>query len=248
MPRYFLEVAYKGTNYSGFQKQANACTIQSEIENALHILYKERFELTGSSRTDAGVHALQNFFHFDIELDIQKDHLYNLNAILPSDIVAKSIIPVNPEAHCRFHAISRDYKYFIYNSKDPFQEDKAFFYPYAVDIKLLQKAAEIIKAYHNFKSFSKRNTQVKTFNCIIEESYWIQEKNGLIYCVKANRFLRGMVKALVGTMLKVGRYSLSIDEFKYIIESHNCMLADFSVSSKGLFLITVNYPDYFFSH
>ena len=132
MPRYFIEVSYKGTSYSGFQKQQNANSIQEELQKALQIYYKQQFELTGSSRTDAGVHALQNFFHFDTTAVI-KDDAYNLNAILPSDIVVQRIFPVEDEAHCRFDALSREYLYYIYQHKNPFLQGRACYLPYKVD-------------------------------------------------------------------------------------------------------------------
>ena len=156
MNRYFLEVAYKGKGYAGFQIQRNAVTIQYEIEKAIQTFFRKAISLTGSSRTDTGVHALQNYFHFDFEGSIDPACVYNLNAILPGSIVIRSLIPVSPDAHCRFDAISREYKYFVYRQKDPFLEEQAYFYPYTIDIELLKQAAEAIKGYSNFASFSKR--------------------------------------------------------------------------------------------
>jgi len=158
MQRYFLEVAYKGTHYSGFQIQQNAVTIQSEVEKALTILFKQPFNLTGSSRTDAGVHALQNFFHFDTNVNIEPKQLYNLNSILPFDIVAKEIYKVEDNAHCRFDAVSREYKYFIYMEKNPFLQETSWYYPFALDIGMLKEVASLIPDYSDFTSFSKRNT------------------------------------------------------------------------------------------
>ena len=244
--RYFLEVSYKGTNYSGFQSQKNANTIQDEIEKALLIFFKKQIVLICSSRTDAGVHALQNFFHFDYEKKIASKHIYNINAILPADIVIKNINQVKSDSHCRFDAISREYKYYTYQQKNPFINDRGFYFPYKVDIKLLNKAASIIMDYSDFTSFSKRNTQVKTFECKIYESKWSRENDFLIYHVKADRFLRGMVKALTSTMLKVGIGKLSIEDFKNIIEAKNCAKASFAVPAHGLFLINVQYPDEYF--
>jgi tRNA pseudouridine38-40 synthase len=242
MPRYFLEVAYKGIAYSGFQSQENANSIQGEVEKALNILFSQTIILTCSSRTDAGVHALQNFFHFDLDFSFEQNKLYNLNSILPKDIVAKNVYEVSDEAHCRFDAVSREYKYFIYNKKDPFLFEQAFYFPFKLDIDLLQQCAAIITNYRDFESFSKRKTQVKSFMCDIKRSSWIKEDDRLVYNVVANRFLRGMVKGLVGTMLKVGRGIISIDDFKKIIESKDCRNADFSPASKGLFLVSVIYP------
>lgn len=241
MSRYFLEVSYKGTNYSGLQTQKNANSIQEEIEKAFLILQKEKVILTGSSRTDTGVHALQNFFHFDFEGLINPQFVYKINAILPADIVVKRVFPVTPQAHCRFDAVSRQYKYFIYRRKDPFLRETAFYFPYRLDMENLQKAAELLKQYNDFTSFSKRNTQVKTFVCRIETSEWLSENNCLVYHVKGNRFLRGMVRALTATMLKVGRGIISMEEFARIIEAKDCTKASFAVPPHGLFLTSVEY-------
>jgi tRNA pseudouridine38-40 synthase len=240
MPRYFIEVSYKGTNYAGFQIQRNANSIQAELEKALEIFYKLKFELTGSSRTDAGVHALQNFFHFDTDVIINND-AYNLNAILPDDIVVKRIFNVDEHAHCRFDALSREYHYYIYQHKNPFLQGRACYVPYIVDLNLLQQAAEEIKSHTDFTSFSKRNTQVKSFICKIYTSEWVQEADCFIYKIRANRFLRGMVKGLVGTMLLVGKKKISVEEFRAIIEGKDCTKADFSVPPDGLFLTNVAY-------
>jgi len=245
--RYFLEVSYRGTSYSGFQSQKNANTIQAEVEKAFKILLKEEIQLTGSSRTDTGVHALQNYFHFDTKGELSSQLLYNLNALLPSDIVVRNLHKVRDEAHCRFDAITREYKYYVYQKKNPFLEDEAYYYPYTLDVELMQKAATIIKEYSDFTSFSKRNTQVKSFTCDIQESHWIIEGECFIYQVKANRFLRGMVRALVATMLKVGRNKTNPDNFRTIIESKDCTLADFSAPPEGLFLVQVAFPNNYFN-
>ena len=242
MPRYFLEVSYKGTHYSGFQTQHNANTIQAEIEKAFAVLQRHQTILTGSSRTDAGVHALQNFFHFDYEPVLHPHFVYKVNAILPDDIVVKSISPVTADAHCRFDAISREYNYYIYQQKNPFLKDRAFFFPYQLDIDKMQEAAAIVKEYTDFTSFSKRNTQVKSFDCNIIESKWLFQDNCLVYNVKGNRFLRGMVRALTATILKVGRNKLSLDEFRVIIQAKDCTKASFAVPAHGLFLMKVEYP------
>lgn len=242
MLRYFLEVSYKGTNYSGFQSQKNANSIQEEVEKAFAILHKEKAVLTGSSRTDAGVHALQNFFHFDFERPLHPQLVYKINAILPEDIVVKAIKQVHSDAHCRFDAVSREYRYFVYRQKDPFLRDRAYYYPYKISIEKLQQAAAILTEYQDFTSFSKRNTQVKTFICQIQRSEWFQENQCLVYKVKANRFLRGMVRALVATMLKVGRGTIDLEEFRSIVEAKDCTQASFAVPATGLFLVAVNYP------
>ncbi len=246
MARYFLEVCYKGTNYSGFQKQENSNTIQAEIEKALTVLQRDNIEITGSSRTDAGVHALQNFFHFDYDKPFHPQFLYKINAILPGDIVTAGLYEVSDAAHCRFDATARTYKYFLYQSKDPFLNDRAYYYPFRIDFEKLNEAASLLREYQDFTSFSKRNTQVKSFICRIEESEWKKETKGLVYKVSANRFLRGMVRGLTGTMLQVGRGKLSINDLKQIIEAKDCSKADFAVPAKGLFLETVRFPTTFF--
>ena len=243
MHRYFLEVAYKGTHFSGFQVQHNANTIQAEVEKALAVLFRQPFSLTGSSRTDAGVHALQNYFHFDTELQITGRNLYNLNALLPAAITAKSVHAVNNTNHCRFDAVSREYKYVICLQKDPFLYETAYYYPFKLQFDALNTCANLLTAYHDFTSFSKRNTQVKTFTCSLQYSQWAIENNCLVYSVIANRFLRGMVRGLVASMLKTARGVITVDQFRHIIESKDCTRADFSAQAQGLFLVNVNYPE-----
>ncbi|RBL94049.1 tRNA pseudouridine(38-40) synthase TruA [Chitinophaga flava] len=243
MNRYFIEVAYKGEQYSGFQVQDNAHTVQAEVDKALSILFREKVESTGSSRTDAGVNALQNFLHFDTTLPLHPQFLYKINAILPDDVVLRGVYRVPEEAHSRFAALSRSYEYTLYTHKDPFMRDRGYFFPYKLDFDALQAAAGIIREYSDFTTFSKRNTQVKTFICAIEESYWTAAGERVVYNVTANRFLRGMVRGLVGTMLRVGRGKLSLDEFRAAIESRDCTKADFAVPPQGLFLMEVKYPE-----
>jgi tRNA pseudouridine38-40 synthase len=245
MPRFFIEVAYKGTNYGGFQRQDNAVTIQSEVEKALKTYFREDFMLTGSSRTDAGVHARQNFFHFDTEvLALQPDYakiVYHLNAILPPDIVTKSVFPVKPAAHCRFDALSRTYHYTIYRSKDPFLADTAYYYPFKLNLEILQAAAGELFHHTDFQSFSKKNTQVFTYQCSILSSDWKLQEDRLIYSVTANRFLRGMVKGLVGTMLRAATREQTLEAFRDIIISRNAATANFAVPSHGLCLQKVSF-------
>jgi tRNA pseudouridine38-40 synthase len=244
MSRYFIEVSYIGTHFAGFQKQNNAHTIQSEIEQALKIYFRKDIDLTGSSRTDAGVHAFQNFFHFD-ENDIQKEAIeksvYHLNAIINAGVVIKGITIQHEGAHCRFDAKSRRYQYTIYQQKDPFLMDRGYYFPYPLNMERLAEASEIIKATNYFEAFSKKNTQVLNFNCTIFESFWHQNDNKIKYNVCGNRFLRGMVRGLVGTMLKVGTEKTSIAAFKKIIESGDVSQVDFSTPARGLVLVSVNY-------
>jgi len=246
MSRFFLELSYKGTGYSGFQVQENANTVQAEIEKALAVLLREKIYCTGSSRTDAGVHGLQNYFHFDFAGDVPAGTVYRLNAILPGDIAVKSLRLVGPGSHCRFDAVARRYQYVLYERKDPFLEDRGWFYPYPLDPAILHEAARQVLQTVDFTSFAKRNSQVKTFDCRIMESTWERTADGWIYNVQANRFLRGMVRGLVGTMLQAGRGKLSVEQFKAVIEGKNNQEADFSAPGKGLYLVEVIYPaDYF---
>lgn len=242
MPRYFLEVFYKGEGFSGSQIQNNANTIQSELEKAFLIFFKKKVTLTGSSRTDAGVHALQNFYHFDWDENFLISTIYNINALLPRNIVVKSIKNVKPNANSRYDAISREYQYCIHTSKNPFLEDRSWFIPFPLELQLLNECAEHILKNKNFKMFSKQNTQSKTFDCFVYESKWVIENDTLVYKVIANRFLRGMVRGLVGTMVKVARGTISLNEFQTLLENNIQSTADFSAPAKGLFLVKVAYP------
>lgn len=241
MQRYFLEVAYKGTHYSGFQIQENANTIQAEIEKAFHTIHRRPVSLTGSSRTDAGVHALQNFFHFDEDQPLHPQFLYKVNAILPADIVVKNLYPVKKTAHSRFDATSRSYEYRLNRTKNPFLQETALFYPYNLDINLLHTTADIIKEQTNFFAFSKTNTQVKNFICTIYKSEWIEMDDLLLYRIEGNRFLRGMVRLLTASQLKVARGKLDLTAFRNLfLGQAKC---GFSVPSTGLFLERVKYLD-----
>ena len=243
MPRYFLELAYKGTCYSGFQKQENANTIQAEVEKAFEILHGRPVSLSGSSRTDAGVHALQNYFHFDFD-DLHAQFIYKINAILPADIVVKKVHVLPPGAHSRFDAISRKYEYHIYTTKNPFLQGQALFYPYKIDVDLVQQAVEIIKGENYFFSFCKTNSQVKNFECIIFKSEWLHQGDKSIFMIEANRFLRGMVRLLTASLLQVGRKKISLEEFSGLFRSDK--KCGFSLPPHGLYLSRVVYPDNYF--
>lgn len=245
MPRYFIELSYKGTHYSGFQIQENAITVQSEVEKAFKVLHRNHVSLTGSSRTDAGVHALQNFFHFDYEDELNPHFIYKMNAILPEDIAIKHLHKMSSEAHCRFDAVSREYIYHIHQFKNPFVRNTSFFFPYKLNLDLMNEAAEIIKGQTNFFAFSKTNTQVNNFTCKIFKSGWIaEEEDTLIYNIEGNRFLRGMVRAITATILKVGRQKISIKEFQRLFNDNN--KARFSIPPHALFLKRVFYPENYF--
>jgi len=245
MSRYFLEVAYKGTAYSGFQVQANAGSIQEEIEKAFAVFFRKEVMMTGASRTDTGVHAHQNYFHFDFDEPIVGEMVYRLNAILPGDITIRGIFLMPDRAHCRFDAESREYRYFIYGKKDPFLTDRAYFYPYPLDWVVLEEVACRLKDYTDFTSFSKRNTQVNHFRCSIIESHWVREDGECYYRIRANRFLRGMVRGLTGTMLLVGRGIISPGQFEEILNGRDPFRVNFNVPAKGLFLERVRYPQRF---
>ncbi len=254
MHRYFIEVSYLGTRYSGFQVQQNANTIQAEIEAALLVILGERIGLTGSSRTDAGVHAVQNFFHLDTITPLQQSERagslkkleYKLNALLPGDISVRQIIQVPLTAHCRFDAKSRLYYYQIHRHPDPFLKDRSYYFPYKLHTEILNETASLVMNYQDFTSFSKRNTQVKNFLCSIQTSRWLQCDSRLFYRVEANRFLRGMVRGLVATMLRAGRGKITVPQFRDIIESKDCTKAVFSVPAQGLYLKKVNFDPQIF--
>lgn len=243
MHTYFLALGYKGERYAGFQIQQNAATIQGEIEKAAAIYLRTPLSLTGSSRTDAGVHARLNFFHFTSEIELGEEFIYHVNAILPTDIVLKGVYKVPEGSHSRFDAIGRKYNYYLYGSKDPFQEDRAWFYPYPIDEGLLNEAASSLLGEHDFTSFAKTRTQVYTHQCKIEKCYWERTTTGWVFTIEGNRFLRGMVRALVATMVKVGRKKMSVNEFVDIRKAMNSKYADFSAPAHGLHLDCVIYPE-----
>mgnify|MGYP000365241501 FL=1 len=247
MARFFIEVGYNGTDLCGFQIQDGQETVQSVVSAALQTVIKEPIALTGSSRTDAGVHAKQNFFHFDTEQTITAKHIYSLNAILPPTVVIHHIYVVAPQAHARFDALSRTYTYTVTTKKDPFLIDKAWHFPFPVLLETLQAMALELINHQDFEAFSKKNAGNKTNICAIEISNW-QTISPFIYTytVKSNRFLRGMVRGLVGTMLRIARQSpskeVAVEAFKSVILSKDPSLCDFSTPAKGLVLETVAYP------
>jgi tRNA pseudouridine38-40 synthase len=243
MSRYFLEVAYKGTHYAGFQIQDNAVTIQGEIDKALSLLLREPVKTTGSSRTDTGVHAYQNYLHFDSNQPLLPHLRYKLNAVLSPDIVIRAIYAVGEDAHARFGALSRSYLYRVYNAKDPFLRETGYYFPYPLEADVLHRTAAAILEYTDFTSFSKRNTQVKTFNCQIQHASWEKLPGQYLFHITANRFLRGMVRGLVGTMLKTARGRLDTADFRRIIEARINLETDFSAPPQGLFLMEVKYPE-----
>lgn len=247
MYRYVIEVAYVGAGYSGFQRQQNGVTIQSEVERALALVFQREFLLTGSSRTDSGVNAKQNFFHFDSPMKLDLRRAYNINAVLPPSIAVTNFFPVKPHIHVRFDAIYREYEYHIYSRKNPFLDRFAYYYPFQLDIHLMEMAAALVKTNTAFVAFSKRNTQVKTYNCLIYDSKWEVFPDRMVYTIRGNRFLRGMVRGLVGTMLQVGRKKMTLDEFESLLHNTTRSQADFSPPGHGLFLAKVGYPEGIFN-
>ena len=244
MARYFLEVSYDGSSFGGFQIQANQQTIQGEIEKALETIFRAPLVLSGASRTDAGVHGLQNFFHFDTDLDIEAKHVYNMNALLPKTIVVKNIYAVPDDAHARFNAIKRAYIYKIHTQKNPFLEGRSWYYPFPVNMELMQTAAQSLLIYTHFETFSKKSTQVNTFECHITKAFWEMTEDGYTFHIESNRFLRGMIRGLVGTLLQVGRGQISLERWHEIVLSNNEQLADFSTPAHGLYLSLIEYPSF----
>lgn len=244
MKRYFLELCYDGASFGGFQIQNNVDTIQGGVQAALKTLYREDIELTGASRTDAGVHALQNFFHFDTDTAITQKQVYNLNAILPNTIVIKAIYEVPPTAHCRFDATTRSYIYKLHTQKDPFLEGRSWYYPFPIDFNLLNQATQTLLNFTHYESFSKKNTSVNTFECSVSKALWQVEGTNLYFHIDSNRFLRGMIRGLVGTLLQVGRGQITVEEWMDIVASNNEQRVDFSTPAYGLYLSAIQYPDF----
>lgn len=242
--RYFIECAYRGTNYCGWQVQENANTVQAEIEKALSILLKNTTSIMGSSRTDAGVHAIHQVAHFEVENEIQnaENLVYRMNKILPFDISIKNIFLVKDDYHCRFEATSRKYEYRISKLKNPFQHGLCYEFNQELNIDLMNFACQKLFQHIDFECFSKIKTDVNTFDCTVMEACWQLENDGaLVFHIKANRFLRGMVRTIVGTLLEVGSGRLSVEDFEQIILSKNRKKAGRAVPAEGLFLMEVNY-------
>lgn len=242
--RYFLEFAYNGSNYHGWQVQPTAITVQEVLTKAISTLLKQPTELVGAGRTDAGVHAKQMFAHFDTEAELDVALLVSkLNSFLPPDIVIYNIHLVDSSAHARFDATKRTYQYHIHTYKDAFCYDSSYYHYKELDIEKMNMAAKILFEYQDFECFSKSNTDVHTYNCNIYQAYWQRDNdNKLIFTIEANRFLRNMVRAIVGTLLKVGTNKASLEDFHKIIQSKDRSQAGFSVPGKGLFLTKVTYP------
>jgi tRNA pseudouridine38-40 synthase len=248
--RYFIELTYDGTNYHGWQTQPNAVAVQEVLDKALSTVLREPIETLGCGRTDTGVHAKEFFAHFTpqspergaFDEPVLNNMVRSLNSILPRDIAIKNIIPVHAEAHARFDATLRSYQYHIHFNKDPFKNNYSWLLRDVPDLELMNQAAAIIMEYTDFSCFSKSNTQTKTNNCKISRAEWVREDDGIVFHISADRFLRNMVRAIVGTLIMVGRKEIEPEAVRRIIESKNRSNAGSSVPACGLYLTEVKYP------
>lgn len=241
--RYFIELSYSGAAYHGWQKQPNAVSIQEVLENALQLMLKEEIAVVGAGRTDAGVHAKQIFAHFDTVTSFEAPALTRrLNAYLPNDIAIHEIHRVTEAAHARFDAVSRSYNYLLHHKKNPFSYELSYYFKLPLDINRMNEACEVLYNYENFKCFSKSKTDVKTYNCTITNAVWKQTEEGLVFHITANRFLRNMVRAIVGTLIEIGLGKLDINDFHDIIKSQDRGRAGASVPGHALYLTAVTYP------
>ncbi len=243
--RYFIELSYNGKNYHGWQIQPNANSVQETITEALSTILRDKVDIVGAGRTDAGVHALQLFAHFDVSLSLDGEKFkQKLNAFLPDDIVIIDIFLVNDDSHTRFDAVSRSYEYRIYLGRNPFLLDTTWqIHQKKLDIKKMNEATTVLLEYTNFKCFSKSKTDVKTYNCKITKAEWVLENNLLTFHITANRFLRNMVRSIVGTLIDVGLSKKTKQDVIDIIKSENRSNAGVSVPPQGLFLTKVVYKE-----
>jgi len=243
--RYFIQLSYNGAAYHGWQIQDNSPSVQGIVEQGLK--YKTGYDgrIVGCGRTDTGVHARQFFAHFDLDEELNQGRMEQLckelNSFLPPDIAIERIFPVREDAHCRFHAKLRTYKYYVSQKKDPFNQLFSWYYQAPLNIDLMNDAARILFDYEDFTSFSKLHTDVKTNNCKISYARWAKKNGSFIFTISADRFLRNMVRAIAGTLLKVGKGSLSMNAFRKVIESKDRGQAGISVPAHGLFLHEVEY-------
>ncbi|MDD2819964.1 MAG: tRNA pseudouridine(38-40) synthase TruA [Flavobacterium sp.] len=240
--RYFIKLAYNGTHYHGWQYQPNAASVQETMNKAFSVLLNTTINLMGAGRTDTGVHAKEMFAHFDSENQFDIPSLvHKLNSYLPKDIVIYDIIPVHDDAHTRFDATKRTYEYHINTFKDVFSQEQSWYFHQKLDIDMMNEAARTLFNHTDFQCFSKVNTDVNTFDCTIFEAYWKQENGNLIFTISANRFLRNMVRAIVGTLVNIGLHKITLADFTTIIESKNRDKAGFSVPAHGLYLTKIEY-------
>lgn len=246
-PRYFIELAYDGTNYHGWQRQPQSITVQEVLEDGLHKMLREKIAVQGAGRTDAGVHAAYMVAHFDYSGAIDLEHLvYRLNRWIPKDIAVYNIRPVIEKAHARFHAYKRSYEYHFLLRPDPFQVNQAYVLFRKPDFDLMQQAAAILLEYKDFECFSRTHTDVKTFICDLTEAHFEFKEHKVIFHITANRFLRNMVRAIVGTLLDIGYGKKTVKDMHVIIASKNRNEAGASAPAAGLFLTKIHYPSELF--
>jgi tRNA pseudouridine38-40 synthase len=242
--RYFFEIAYCGTNYHGWQNQKNAVGVQQVVENCLSKVFRQPIEIVASGRTDTGVHCLQQFFHTDIVFHFDcSTYVQKLNSILPRDIAIRTIYSVAENAHARYDAYERSYEYKITRTKNPLLTGLAYYYFKPLNKEAMNIATDLLIGKHDFECFSKVKTDVNHFICEIKKANWIQCDDLLVFNIVANRFLRGMVRAIVGTLLEVGSGKISVDDFKKILISKDRKKAGMNVPPEGLYLIGVKYPN-----
>lgn len=243
MSRFFIEIKYDGTNYHGWQIQDNASSVQEEINKAFSTILQENIEVVGAGRTDAGVHAQQLFAHFDVESEFNIDKtLFKINKFLADDISCTSITKVDNDAHARFSATTRTYEYWITSNKNPFLQNKAYYLPFSVDLKLMNEGTKELLIHKDFSCFSRSKTDTFTNDCDITFAKWERKKECLVFTISANRFLRNMVRAIVGTMLEIGQEKIKVSDLATIIESKNRGNAGTSAPAHGLYLTEVKYP------
>ena len=242
--RYFIEISYNGKNYHGWQVQPHAISVQEVLNDCLTKLLKQEVHVVGAGRTDTGVHAKQLFAHFDLVKKVKdvSQFLSRLNSFLPKDIAAKSLLEVGEEAHARFDANARTYEYYVVQQKNPFEEDSAYLIYKPLNIEVMNQAAKRLFEFQDFTSFSKSDTQTKTNNCKIMQAYWEKREGLLVFTIQADRFLRNMVRAIVGTLLEVGLGKMTQEEFVKVIESKDRSQAGTSVPAHALYLREVSYP------
>jgi tRNA pseudouridine38-40 synthase len=241
--RYFIELSYNGQYYHGWQHQPDAVTVQDTVENALSTILRNQISIVGAGRTDAGVHARKMVVHTDIdELTDVEELIFKLNSFLPKDISIHKIYKVNPKAHARFDAIGRTYQYHITGRKDPFLNGYAYYLHQLPDFDILNEASKVLLDYNDFQCFSRSKTDVKTYHCTIKEAVWTLKGDRLTFTISADRFLRNMVRAIVGTLLEVGFGTISIEKFHGIIQSKDRNQAGTSVPAHGLYLTEISYP------
>lgn len=246
MNRFFIQISFDGTRYHGWQLQKNAHTVQAELNAAMGTAFRQKIETLGCGRTDTGVHATEFFAHFDCRANPEATELSNmvfkLNSLLPKDIAVQKIFPVKKDASARFDAVSRTYRYKVHFTKDPFLLNRSFYRRLVPDVEPMNEAGRLLLTYNDFSCFSKVHTQVKTNICSIKKARWRKEGSQLVFEIKADRFLRNMVRAIVGTLLEIGDGLISKKDFKKIIESRNRSMAGVSVPAGGLYLTEVKYP------